>query len=123
MNVIPHLPNEITHDSPTALYEAIYQVWMRIKGEYKEVLAIADCSYPVETSFFATMIKFNEQEREWTGPYPLHEVATALLMARINREEYPPQPEELPVHHPVNDARYSSRLFLLAYNKTNKSSN
>src|SRR5689334_16849565 len=53
INVIPHLPSETTYDSPAALCEAIYQVWMRIKGEYKEVLAIADCLYPVEASLFS----------------------------------------------------------------------
>lgn len=120
INVIPHLPVETTYDSPTALCEAIYQVWMRIKGEYKEVLAIADCLYPVEASLFSKMMLINEQERQWTGPYPLHEVATALLIAGINRNDYPPLPEELPEHHPVHDARYSSRLFLIAMNKSNK---
>lgn len=118
-NVIPHLPTETTDENPNALKEKTYQVWMRINQQYEKVTAIADCMYPVETSLFSKMITNNESEREWTGPYPFHEVATALLIAGIDRNDYPRLPKELPEHHPVNDARYSSRLFLLTKNKLN----
>jgi hypothetical protein len=55
--------------------------------------------------------------QEFRRQYPLHEVATALLIAGINEKDHPRLPDELPEHNPVNDARYSARLFLLAMNK------
>lgn len=117
INVVPHLPSETTHENPHDLCEAVYQIWMRVKESYKEVIAIADCLFPVEASLFSRMIRGDEQKRQWTGPYPLHEVATALLISGIDRKAHPPLGTELPEHHPLHDARYSSRLFLLALKK------
>jgi hypothetical protein len=112
--VIPHLPKDITCNNPLELCEDIYHVWMTIKKKYREVLAIADCHCPVETNLFAQAIKSKEQIREFTGPFPLHEVATALLMAGMDRSKYSRNALELPEHNPLNDARYSARLFITA---------
>lgn len=120
-NVLPHLPQESQYKNPDELCEAVYGIWMDLKSKYKkegkEVFTIVDCGYPVEMHFFMHAIKMNEEKREFTGPLPLHEVATALLIAGIKREEYPRMEHELPEHHPLNDARYSARLFLTALKK------
>ena len=65
-------------------------------------------------------MKLKENERKFDGPYPLHEVATALLLAGIKREDFPLNEDEKPEHHPTCDARYSGRLFWEAYSKNQK---
>lgn len=120
LNVIPTLPETVTHDNPKALCEAVYALWMRVKADYNEVHAIADFGYPVETALFARMITVDEKDREYEGPYPLHELATALLVAGINRQDHPPFENEKLEHHPLHEARYSARLFCLAMNALKK---
>jgi hypothetical protein len=118
-NVVPTLKDlPITHHNPQEISEEIYKLWMRVKGQYNEVIAIADCGYPVETELLFKAFKV-DPNRRYEGPYPLHEVATALLMAGINEKDYPRLQNELPEHNPVNYARYSARLFILAMNKVN----
>jgi hypothetical protein len=118
-NVIPSLKDQpITHNNSRELYEEVYKVWMKVKKQYTDVIAIAHCGYPVESNLFFKAFKI-DPDRRYEGPYPLHEVATALLVVGINKKEHPRLPDELPEHNPVHDARYASRLFLLAMNKGN----
>jgi len=73
----------------------------------------ADCSWPVEARFLARCVENDFDKREWEGPYPLHEIATVLLLAGKNpSEKFPRQENELPEHNPLNDARQSARLLL-----------
>ena len=117
-NVIPHLPKETNCNTPEEVCEKFYSAWMKTKETYKEVIAIADCGYPVETSLCARAIRIREEERKFTGPNPLHEVATALFMAGMKSDDYPRTENELPEHNPLNDAKYAARLFLTALKKT-----
>lgn len=119
-NVVPHLPKETNCNTPDEVCETFYQTWMKTKEKYKEVIAIADCGYPVETSLFARAIRSCVEERKYTGPYPLHEVATALLLANMNSDDYPRIENELPEHNPLNDAKYAARLFLTALKKADQ---
>lgn len=79
-----------------------------------------DCGYPIEANIFFQAIKPFEKTCQFTGPYPLHEVDTALLLAGMNRIDYPRIENELPVHHPLKDARYAARLFSIALKKNLK---
>jgi hypothetical protein len=117
VNVIPVLPKETVCANTKELYAKVYALWMRIKSSYETVIAIGDYHYPVETNLFANAIR-PVDERQFSGPFPFHEVDTALFVAGIDREDYPRIASELPEHHPVNDARYATRLFLLAMEKT-----
>ena len=90
----------------------------------------ADCAWPVEARFFAAMIDdarrwptdqpdegdgvLRPSPRNWQGPYPLHEIATlrALVGSLLPDPVY--LPDELPIHHPMMDARRSARQ-LMAY--------
>ena len=117
-HVVPSLPKEYRYRNPSELCEAFYKEWMKIKNTYADLLIISDCHYPVETNLFARMVKSDEQSREFTGPYPLHEVATAIMTARMDLKDYPRNKAELPEHNPVNDARYAARLFIIAMSKT-----
>lgn len=117
-NVVPHLPKEYDCETPQELCEKVYTTWMDLKRKYKDIITIADCGYPVESRLFSRAIENNE-ERTFTGPFPLHEVSTALMFAKIKREDYPRLPNELPEHHPLSDARQSARLFQTAFRKAN----
>lgn len=79
----------------------------------KGAVLVADCAWPVEANFLSACVRLNHREREWQGPYPLHDLASMLLveghdpLATTER-----QPDELPAHHPMMDARQSARQLL-----------
>jgi len=89
---------------------------MNLKTKYEGMITIADYAYPVECRLFARAIE-SDESRKFTGPYPLHEVATALLISGKKREDYPRVGNELPEHNPLCDARYAARLFQIALKK------
>lgn len=106
LNNIKPLP--ITDRSTKAVREAFWSVWMKWKD--KKTALIADCAWPVEARFLMACVDDRSADREWLGPYPLHELASFLVaagkdpLAVTNR-----LPEELPAHNPLNDARQSAR--------------
>ena len=82
---------------------AMIEWFCRVVADSKADLA-ADCGYPCEVSWLKECgIK----------AYPLHEIATALLMARRDPVgTYDRLENELPKHHPLADARQSARILL-----------
>lgn len=81
----------------------------------KGAVLVADCAWPVETNFMSACVRQNCVEREWQGPYPLHDLASVLLALdrdplAINER----QADELPTHHPLMDSRQSARLLIQA---------
>lgn len=119
-NVIPYLSKETQYKGPNELIDAFYLIWRKIKEKYVEVYAFADCQYPVESLLFIRAVKLDESTRKFLGPYPLHEVSTALWIANIDRRQYPRLEAELPEHHPTKDVQYSARLLFMALQKTKK---
>jgi hypothetical protein len=103
--------------SPTKyhLRNAFWHEWRHWAD--KGAVLVADCAWPVEANFLRACVKMNHAEREWQGPYPLHDLASVLLaigtdaMAVTER-----MPDELPSHHPLMDARQSARQLLSALN-------
>jgi hypothetical protein len=112
---IPKL--EPTHTAPWLVRAAFWRRWMEWKA--KGAVLVADCAWPVEARFLADCVDDNPGEREWQGPYPLHDLASILLTLGSDplakRERLP---EELPEHDPLCDARQSARLLHEALNKT-----
>lgn len=73
----------------------------------------ADCAWPVEARFLAQCVDDDVKARGWEGPYPLHEIATlALMCGRDPLVTLDRLPNELPQHHPLNDARQSARVMI-----------
>ena len=71
---------------------------------------MADCAWPVEANFLSACVKLNHKEREWQGPYPLHDLASVLLALGADALAVTERlPDELPAHHPLMDARQSAR--------------
>lgn len=86
-NIVPvvDLPR---YDTNQALLEAFWAFWI----EHREsTLAVADFGTPVEASLFRQCIQVDDS-RTFLGPYPLHELGTALLLAGVdvdvNRREF-----------------------------------
>lgn len=108
-NVLPHLP-EPTHDE-FDLREDFWKLWR--KHDKQGAVMVADVAWPVEGYFLNTLVRYspNKSKRQWKAPYPLIDAASIFAVLgeppQTNRLE-----DELPVHHPVADARRSARKLL-----------
>lgn len=94
------------------LCEAFWLQWERAKDNYKDIVMAVECGWPVEANILEDCIRGeNPVSRNYSGPYPLHEIATFMLCAGMDpMATYGRQPEELPAHEPLADARLSARL-------------
>ena len=103
---VPALP--VTSATKQHLRNHFWHEW-RSWADQGAVL-VADCAWPVEANFLSACVKLNHTEREWQGPYPLHDLASVILAFGGNALELTERlPDELPVHHPLMDARQSAR--------------
>lgn len=106
-------PISVTSPTKQHLQNTFWHEWRRWADQGAAL--VADCAWPVEANFLSACVKQNHAEREWNGPYPLHDLASILLahgsdpLALADR-----LPDELPAHHPLMDARQSARQ-LVAY--------
>lgn len=114
-NVIPHLPDPV-HTYPQNMRSAFWDKWLEWKA--KGATLWADCAWPVEARFLADCVDDNTENREWEGPYPLHEISTILFVAGIDPTgKFPRLENEEPAHHPTCDARQSARILIEALSK------
>lgn len=103
--------------SPVAVRDAFWRVWSDAKAGY-DVTMFVECGWPVEARFLAACIEDAPDERNWDGPYPLHEIASVMLAAGMNpMGTYTRLPNELPPHEPLADSRLSARLLFEAFGK------
>ena len=114
---VPHM--DYTSPTKQHLRNAFWHEW-RHWADQGAVL-VADCAWPVEANFLSACIAQNHAEREWQGPYPLHDLASVMLaiggspLAVTDR-----LPDEMPAHHPLMDARQSARQLVAALSATSK---
>jgi len=100
---------EPTHTAPWLVRAAFWRRWREWQG--KGAVLVADCAWPVEARFLMQCVDDSPIEREWQGPYPLHDLASITLARRgdpLAKNER--APIELPEHDPLCDARQSARL-------------
>jgi len=110
---------KVTHTSPRDMRSAFWELWTKAKKD--GAVLVADCGWPVEARFLAACVDDDPLERAWQGPYPLHEAATYLEAAGMDcLGTYEREPEELPQHDPLADARQTARLFFTAKQKLTK---
>jgi hypothetical protein len=106
---VPQL--RITSRTPVHLRADFWSQWLHWKSQGAAL--VADCCWPVESRFLADCVDDDPQARTWEGPYPLHDLASARLARGLDPvEQLERRPDELPVHHPLCDARQSARLWL-----------
>lgn len=79
-NIVPHLDLP-RYDSREALLGAFWAFWMEHKGD---AICVADFGAPVEAGLFRACVEMAPSERMWDGPYPMHELGTALLLAGLD---------------------------------------
>lgn len=100
---------EITHRSLAGMRDSFWGQW--IKAKQQDAKMAAECSWPVEAGFLAACVSDDPLSRKWTGPYPLHDVASVMLAAGMDpMATYERTPSEMPKHDPLADSRQSARL-------------
>lgn len=103
---------EITHRLPVGIRDAFWLDWLKAKAQYPTITMAVECGWPVEARFLCACIDDEPQDRNWKGPYPLHEIASIMQSAGMDpMSNYKRQESEKPVHSPLGDARLSARLF------------
>ena len=121
----PPLP--ATRSTPQDVRAEFWAAWTRWKA--RGAVLVADCGWPVEARFLITCVEdarpavrgrsMASGGRDFGGPYPLHDLASMLLVAGIDpltkRDRLP---GELPEHDPLADARQSARLLLEVLRRT-----
>jgi hypothetical protein len=93
------------YQSRSHLLDAFWAVWTQYR---EQVIAVADFGTPVEAGLFRACIDLDREARQWQGPYPLHELGTALLLngvdVDVDRREFAGR-GYLVQHDPVDDAK------------------
>jgi hypothetical protein len=108
----PKIP--VRFDNPGQVRVQFSEVWNFWRE--RTVRLWADCGWPVEANFLTLCVG----DGIINSPYPLHEIATARMLAGFDPiATYDRRPVELPVHNPQMDARQSGRLLLEALEKLN----
>ena len=109
-------PIASNHLNPNNVRVYFWEKWMEWKA--KGALMFAECAWPVEARFLIQCIEWDVNERRWHGPYPLHDVASVMLAAGMDpMANYDREPNELPKHDPLADARQSARLLREAFSR------
>jgi hypothetical protein len=111
-------PLYITSPTIQHLRNTFWHEWRHWAGQ--GAVLVADCAWPVEANFLSACVRLNHSEREWQGPYPLHDLASVLLALGADALAVTERlPDELPAHHPLMDARQSARQLVAALNPPN----
>lgn len=118
-NVLPTLgsPN---CETLLELRTKFWNFYMDCKRKYVGIIFVAACGAPCESGFFTACVRDSTEDRQWDGPYPLHELGTLLLMrGKDPKADYERLENELPKHNPLCDARQSGRLWIEHFPKVN----
>jgi|SRR6185295_1647735 len=98
-----NIPHEVLYGGGCS-QESMLRWFFGVVEANKDAILVCDCGYPVETN----MLKL-----AGIPVYPLHEVATALMLCEKDPIGiFDRLPNELPKHHPLNDARQSARVWI-----------
>ena len=101
--------------SPLGVRNQFWAAWLKWKAQ--GAVLVADCQWPVEARFLIACIDDKPDERGWSGPYPMHELASFMTAAGMDpMATYDRLPDE-PQHDPLGDARQSARLLVMALDR------
>ncbi len=116
-NVVPFLPapNCNSPEEVRGRFWERFQGWknspdLKRLGEDRFFL-FADCGYPVETNFLNACVRDNEAERQWSGPYPLQEIATIRTVLGLDPTLSYDLPEDKR-HNPLEECLYIAPLLV-----------
>lgn len=101
-------PLKVTSPTKQHLRNTFWHEWRRWANQ--GAVLVADCAWPVEANFLSACVHLNHAEREWQGPCPLHDLASIMMAHGVDLQAVAFRlPDELPMHHPLMDARQSAR--------------
>jgi hypothetical protein len=114
-HVIPHVTDLAKYNTIEQLRDDFWQFFTR----HKDTCNVwSDIGVPVESNFIRECIEQISPDNVFTGPYPLHEVATFLLAngidPDINRVEYAGTDITGNAHNPIYDATISAMCIMKA---------
>ncbi len=108
-------PIEPSFQTPREVRDAFWHDWL-IWKQHGAVL-VADCQWPVEARFLIACIDDAPDERGWSGPYPMHELASFMVAAGLDPMATYDRDETEVQHDPLGDARQSARLLVMALDR------
>lgn len=104
-------PEEYNCFSQIQMHHHFWKFWEDIR--LRTIMA-ADCTWPVESNFLSACVA-DDKARNWHGPYPLLDIVSFRLgTCESGMKTEAREPNELPIHHPLMDARQSARQLLRA---------
>lgn len=103
-------PLSVTTVNPQHLRASFWLAWRVARSRWPGIAMAADVPWPVEARFLLECIR-DDPARQKEAPYPLYDVSMFLPDPLATHERLP---NELPAHHPLNDARQSARLLITA---------
>lgn len=111
-------PLTYSHTAPWLVRSAFW----RFRQQYLAAMLVADCFFPVETSFLGACIADDPNGRTWSGNmYPLFDLSTLLASRGFDpTATYSRLDGEKPNHNPLADARQSARILIELLNNTFK---
>lgn len=116
---VPQL--EATHRIPKTMRQSFWEKLKIARERYSDILMAVECGWPVEAKFLEECISDDKEARKWSGPYPLHEIASFMFAAGMDpMASYKRTFSESPAHSPLADVRLSSRLLSEAIEKLSR---
>lgn len=105
-------PIQANCKTPRQVRDRFWRDWLLWKN--RGAVLVADCQWPVEARFLIACVDDKPDGRGWSGPYPLHELASFMVAAGMDpMAAYDRLPDE-PQHDPLGDAKQSARLLVQA---------
>jgi hypothetical protein len=94
------------------LRDFFWDSWHEAKSRYPGVVMAAECVWPVETNFLSACVADNPVQRQFEGPYPLHDIASIMMAAGMDPmatyERVHEEKDIYPAHHPLGDVKHSA---------------
>lgn len=106
-NVWPHLQGLPQYENRIKLLDSFWDFYLKLRHSHS---IWADYGSPVESGLFRSCVLLAEEERAFLGPYPLHDVASALVARGYNPDMDRVENSgltDLQRHNPVDDCRAS----------------
>lgn len=81
-NIVPYVKFPV-FSTRRDLNNAFWRFWMTYRDESD---CVVDCGYPVESLFMRECVQEDLSNRQWKGPYPMHEVATMFVAKKMDAD-------------------------------------
>jgi len=117
-NILPHLKETLSGDlihisSRREMREIFWSHYMQWRDKS---IILVDFQSPCEAGFMKQCVMDDLKEREWLGPYPMHDLGSMLAMLNLNpdldRFKYS-SCENLTKHNPIHDSITSAKVYFV----------